>query len=230
MGGAMPLERIPTDALLELVPRDRIEAIVGAVRWSVLRSPSEIQAHDLFAYNTCVTTDAHRRALLFPNRDNPLRRHYHLNSRREYAEVVGYVLDQCVVVGRTERERCVVLHLAVAADCFLHLHEIELANPGQPTKRPLGVDQRFEGLGHGIFPDVLRRVRLLAGQIGLQRVIAYAIDDARLAIFLRKGFELDTDDARILEHVRSCRSQYPIRIAPLRAPDGSEITAGSDLP
>jgi len=62
--------------LLALFPIDRMEEILGGgIEWSIFRTQPELLGWGTLKYNTCVTTDAHRRFKGMPPDKHPLHRY-----------------------------------------------------------------------------------------------------------------------------------------------------------
>jgi hypothetical protein len=216
------LTQLSSDELLQLFPRTDMESILGApVEWKVYRTQAEVLSHGVEAYNTCVTSDMHYRFKGMPEERNPLHQHYMTYAERpEFGQRVGYVHNQVIIEGRTNGILCAALHLAGAFPGTLYMHDIELANPTAPVTRPLFPDQNYPGLGHGVFPKVIERLSAFARRRGFSAITASAADKARAAIFMRKGFRLDTRDPRLTEAAASFGHQIPL-ILPLVADEES---------
>ena len=209
------LDRLRHDDLIALVPREDIERIVATpVSWRVIQSQRELIERELVMYNACVSTHVQRRWMLNRDRPNPLEKKAHLSVNADYWRIFDYVHNQCVIEAKAGNVTCALVYLSVAANRFLHLNDIELANPNTPETRPLESAQKYAGLGQGVFAEIIRRLRVFAGQHGLQEVIGYTADAERLEIFKRRGFELDTSDPLHVAAFMNGR-QFPIRIAPL---------------
>lgn len=208
------LDHLPEASLLNLLPGADIERIVGkALTWRVLQTQAEMINWDLSGYNACVSTHVQKRWMLNRYRANPLEAKFRFFGSRDYHKLFSYVHNQCAVEAATAIDGivCAKIHLAVAANRYLYLHDIELANPNVIAASPLGPDQKFAGLGNGIFKDIIRRLRLFAGTHGLLAMVAYAADATRSAIFERQGFSLDASDP-LVEAALCNGRQIPIRI------------------
>jgi hypothetical protein len=148
--------------------------------------------------------------MLSPDRPNPLEKKARLSVNADYGRLFDYVHNQCVIEGVAGDVKCASVYLAVAANRYLHWN-VELANPNLTATTPLESAQKYAGLGHGIFAEIIRRLRVFAGAHGLREIIGYTADEARLAIFKRRGFELDTSDPLHRAAYLTGR-QFPIRI------------------
>jgi hypothetical protein len=194
-----------------VIPRDLVETVLGAhVTWRVLRVKSDLLAWDTGSYNTCVTTDIHRRYRGVTN--NPLRQYYSSHSDRpDFADKVGYIHNQVALKGTlSDGTTCVMLHVATAFPDALYLNDIELANPRLTPIHTLFPDQRHEGLGHGVFGQVLANLEALARRHGFAEVILFAADSQRAEIFAHKGFVLDERDEALAAGARASGHQIPM--------------------
>jgi hypothetical protein len=212
------LHRLPPGRIRGFLPIPDIERVIGTrPEWRVLQTQAEMLAWHHVAYNTVVMTDAHRRWLLNPVAPSPVPPLFPFHEEPNFHRLFPqYSHNQCAIEGRVNGILCAKLHLGVVADRFLYVHELALANPNVPCPNPLDPAQTHAGLGNGIFPEVLQRVRVFAGDFGLKSVIGYAADADRVAIFERKGFVLDQDDP-ILGNALENGLQWPIKISPIRS-------------
>jgi hypothetical protein len=205
------LTAVRDDEWLSLIPRALVEEVIGGpIKWRVLRSQAEMLEWNTVAYNTCVTTDVHRRYRGSP--ENPLRKLYAAYSESpELAGKVAYEHNQVAVEG-TDKEgvRCVELHVSAAFPNALCLQDIELANTRVPATNPLGPDQRFAGLGRGIFGQVLSNLEALGRQLGFTEMILFAADRARRTVFDHKGFMYDARDHAMAAAAEESGHQIPM--------------------
>lgn len=213
----LQIDKLSDDELLELLPREKISAVLGDanIRWAVLKTPPEIQAVEmgLISYNTCAAADTHYRVRDVPDHKNPLvLYHAEFINRVEYAHKMQYSHNQIMIEGRLAGERCAELHLAPVYPSSLYLNDIYLANPSKPAKTPLGPDQKYEGLGNGIFDVILGRLQAFGKKYGFRKLLAYAAYKDQAEIFLRHGFLEDRSDLNLWSLSQVNGMQIPIFI------------------
>lgn len=213
---APSLLTIPEKELLELVPRAKIETLVGAaVTWRILLTRDEIRDFDLTTYNTAVYADMHYRLKHLPRDEHhPLDRAYDLfmSDTPDFAERINAPHNQVVITGLIGHAHCIKLSLASIYPNTLLLNSIELANPNIPASRPMDDEQRFAGLGNGVFVEIIERLKAFGKRHGFGAIRAYAVDQLRATIFQHKGFQLDTSDQRLLRTGQATGRQIPLTI------------------
>lgn len=205
------------DDFLDLFPRTRVELIVAApVKWRVLRTRDEIRAEALADYNTAVFSDRHYRLSHLP-RDtrHPLSEWPDPEVWQEtpdFAEQINALHNQVRITGTVNSHECVMLHLSGIYPSTLFIGDVCLANPRIAATQPMGLDQRFAGLGNGVFPEFLKRLNSLGSKLGFNTIRAHAVDSVRASVFQRKGFQLDDLDPLLLQAARFNGRQIPLKL------------------
>lgn len=211
---ALELGTFSTEDLIGLLQPSKIEQVVGRrLTWRTYQDADEMMSWDLTAYNTCIATHVHRASRALPWDKNPMRFWHAYRDRRDFARKVGYRHNQAAVVATLENDPEVVvtkLYIAAANDDAIYLQEIVLADPSRRPERPLGDDQEYAGLGNGIFREILANIRKLAVDHQRDKVILYAVDSARAALFARRGFSLDLSEPDLIERSRFNGMQIPM--------------------
>lgn len=206
------IHEVADQELIELFPVQEVERVVGgAVTWKILRTKSAITKWNLTRYNTCISTDAHRRYGGVENPNNPLHKYYEQYWKTpSFAGLLNYSHNQIVIIGKSPRGECASLHIAPVYKNSLYLNDIELQNPGVKAANPMDIDQKFAGLGNGIFPEIISRLRKFAGRHGMDDIIAFGADEVRANIFIRKGFRLDNRDQFLYRTWFQVKKQAPL--------------------
>lgn len=213
---ALDLGMLPRASLLELVSAERVEQLVKKkINWRIYQRQDEMMRWELLPYNTCVVAHVHRASRDLPWNKNPERFWLQHGKTARFPEMVDYRHNQAAIVGTLDDEPepdvvVVKLHIAAINDDAIYLQEIALADPSRPAVRPLDDEQKYEGLGNGVFREILTNLRRLAGQHGRDKVILYAVDRTRAAIFAKKGFNLDTTEPDLIERSNSNGIQIPM--------------------
>ena len=211
---ALDLGTLPEASLLDLLPIAKIEQLVKRkLTWRVYQRQDEMMQWELIPYNTCVAAHTHRASRGMAWNENPMRFWDKYQDTPQLAKKVGYKHNQAAIVATLDEDPEVVvakLHIAAVNEDAIYLQEIVLADPSRPPTRPMGLDQEYAGLGHGIFGEILSNVRRLAGQYGRDKVILYAVDGTRAGVFARKGFSLDTSEPDLIEASRINGQQIPM--------------------
>ena len=180
--------------LLDIIPRTKVETILGeAVRWQVLRTREEVRAINLRGYNISVYADLHYRLRSLPlDHNHPLGRvdRAFKDNAPDFAERVKASHNQVVILGNVGRDECVKLHLAGIYPTTIFIEDIVLANPKVPAV-DLMEGQEFAGMGHGVFVEILNRLKDFGCRRNFTAIRAHAMDNLRASIFQRKGFQLD---------------------------------------
>ena len=211
---------------LDLIPRSQVEGIVGSnINWAVFRTPSDIRSRELISYNTSVFADRHYRY-----RHLPLDEKHPLSAWpdpqvwtqiKSLAEQMGVPHNQVLIEGTLNGDECVSIHLASIFPNTLFISDFLLANTKFVASRPMGIDQRHPGLGHGVFLEILERLKDMGRRLGFDAIRGYAVDSLRAAILQRKGFQIDDLDKRLLAEGRSTGRQIPLIIPLNQAHDES---------
>lgn len=204
------LVSVPPAELLRLLPRERIESLlVCTVEWTVTTDAIALRSSVLSTYNGAAEADVHRRAKGMPRDKHPLHRFFRSREQHDYAEKIGYLHNQARIEGVMNGERCALLHLAAQYPDRLYLADIELAQPGVVAARPFA-DQRWAGIGNGVFDEVLGNLRRFGAERGFALLSAHAADRARYEVFARHGFRLDEGEPEVAAMAVRVGHQYPL--------------------
>ena len=106
-------------------------------------------------------------------------------------------------------ETCVDIHLAGIYPESILIEDIELANLKAP-RVGLMPSQKAPGLSHGIFNEVLTRLRTFAMRHGFKAIRAHAVDQQLANIFQRRGFQPDRLDRELFELSHDTGIQIPL--------------------
>ncbi|WP_147443351.1 hypothetical protein [Corallococcus sp. AB011P] len=190
--------------------------VADHIKWRIFRTRDEIRAEDCADYNTAVFVDRHYRLAHLPrDSHHPLSRWPDpkiWQATPDFAEQIGAPHNQIRITGTAGPHECVILHLAGIYPSSLFIGDIYLANPRIIATRPMGRDQKFAGLGNGIFPDFLKRLTNLSRSLGFNTIRAHAVDSVRASVFQKRGFVLDDLDPFLLQAAVFNGCQIPLKI------------------
>ncbi len=178
----------------DVIPIDRIEAIIGRPLEHSRRVGAELRIQDPTDFNQAIERSIMRVVLSqevqFPERFADIRREpslYDAACRHILRHKLGSPppATQVYFQGSIEQGDCYILHLADTLESELYISDIYLCNPL--------IDGAAEhtSIGHGIFDEILRRIEAFARANGYARLGLSAYRERNMRSFAKRGFVVE---------------------------------------